>query len=78
MALYGCMISIHDDAVPRCTPDGGTSLPFRCPDCGPSPRSPAPLPGQHSRGVAAGLGYLDAEVDVLVRMHVLHVEAAAR
>lgn len=76
MALYGCMISIHDDAAPRCTLNGGISLPLRCPDCGTSPGSPAPLRGQHNRDAAAGLGYSDAEMDVLVRICRLHVEPA--
>jgi len=78
MALYGCMISIRDDAVPCCMLIGGTNLPFRCPDCGASPRSPTALRGQHNRDVAARLGHPDAQVDVLVRMRVLHVEEAAR
>jgi crotonobetainyl-CoA:carnitine CoA-transferase CaiB-like acyl-CoA transferase len=32
------------------------NLPFRFSDCDTSPRSPAPLMGQHNRTVAEGLG----------------------
>ena len=71
------MTSIQDCAVQRGTPSGGISLPFRCPECGPSsPRSPTALLGQHDRDAAAGLGYSDAEVDALARDGGLRAEAA--
>ncbi|HEY0203195.1 MAG TPA: hypothetical protein VGC15_03470 [Acetobacteraceae bacterium] len=72
MALYGCMISTQDYGVQRCTLGGGIALPFRCRGRGPSPRSPAALPDQHNRDMAAGLGYSDA----LLRDGVLRAAAA--
>jgi crotonobetainyl-CoA:carnitine CoA-transferase CaiB-like acyl-CoA transferase len=53
------------------------NLPFRFSDCDTSPRSPAPLLGQHNRDVAASLGYSEAEVDAMVRDGVLYAEPAA-
>jgi crotonobetainyl-CoA:carnitine CoA-transferase CaiB-like acyl-CoA transferase len=52
------------------------NLPFRFSDCDTSPRSPAPLMGQHNRGIAAGLGYTANEIDAMQRDGVLYAEAA--
>jgi crotonobetainyl-CoA:carnitine CoA-transferase CaiB-like acyl-CoA transferase len=54
------------------------NLPFKFSDCDTSPRSPAPLMGQHNREIAGELGYTPAEVDAMVRDGVLYAEAAAR
>ena len=53
------------------------NLPFRFSDCDTSPRSSAPLLGQHNREIAERLGYGEAEVDAMVRDGVLYAEAAA-
>jgi crotonobetainyl-CoA:carnitine CoA-transferase CaiB-like acyl-CoA transferase len=53
------------------------NLPFRFSDCDTSPRSPAPLMGQHNREIAETLGYAPAEVDTMVRDGVLYAEPAA-
>ena len=63
LALYGCMTSIHDDAVRRCPLSESTSLPFRYLGCATSLDGPARLLGQRNRGAADG---------------VLRAEAAAR
>ena len=52
------------------------NLPFRFSESDTSPRSPAPLMGQHNREVAASLGYAPAEIDALVRDGVLYAEPA--
>ncbi len=52
------------------------NLPFRFSDCDTSPRSPAPLLGQHNRSIAANLGYTQAEIETMVRDGVLHAEPA--
>jgi crotonobetainyl-CoA:carnitine CoA-transferase CaiB-like acyl-CoA transferase len=52
------------------------NLPFRFSDCDTSPRSPAPLMGQHNRDVAEGLGYAAADIDAMVRDGVLYAEPA--
>jgi crotonobetainyl-CoA:carnitine CoA-transferase CaiB-like acyl-CoA transferase len=52
------------------------NLPFRFSESDTSPRSPAPLMGQHNREVAASLGYAPAEVEALVRDGVLYAEPA--
>jgi len=52
------------------------NLPFRFSDCDTSPRSPAPLLGQHNRDVAISLGYSEADVDALVQDGVLYAEPA--
>ena len=43
------------------------NLPFRFSDCDTSPRSPAPLLGQHNRGIATDLGYTPAEIEAMER-----------
>jgi crotonobetainyl-CoA:carnitine CoA-transferase CaiB-like acyl-CoA transferase len=51
-------------------------LPFRFSDCDTSPRSVAPLLGQHNRDVAARLGYSSGEIEALVADGVLYAEPA--
>ena len=51
-------------------------LPFRFSDCDTSPRSVAPLLGQHNRDVATRLGYSSAEIDALIADGVLYAEPA--
>jgi crotonobetainyl-CoA:carnitine CoA-transferase CaiB-like acyl-CoA transferase len=52
------------------------NLPFRFSECDTSPRSPAPLLGQHNRLVAEGLGYSAAEIAAMERDGVLYAEPA--
>jgi crotonobetainyl-CoA:carnitine CoA-transferase CaiB-like acyl-CoA transferase len=52
------------------------NLPFRFSDCDTSPRSVAPLLGQHNRDIAAELGYSADEIETLVGDGVLYAEAA--
>lgn len=78
LALYGCMTSIHDDAVRRCPPGESSSLPFRYLGCATSLDGPARLLSQRNRGAAAGPGYSDTAADALVRDGALRAEAAAR
>jgi crotonobetainyl-CoA:carnitine CoA-transferase CaiB-like acyl-CoA transferase len=52
------------------------NLPFRFSECDTSPRSTAPLLGQHNRKIAAGLGYSDGEIEAMVREGVLYAEDA--
>ena len=52
------------------------NLPFRFSDCDTSPRSPAPLLGQHNREIARDLGYGPEQVEALVRDGVLYAEQA--
>ena len=52
------------------------NLPFRFSDCDTSPKSVAPLLGQHNREIAAKLGYPAAEIDAMVRDGVLYAEEA--
>jgi len=52
------------------------NLPFRFSECDTSPRSVAPLMGQHNRDIAESLGYSKTEIDSMVRDGVLHAEAA--
>jgi crotonobetainyl-CoA:carnitine CoA-transferase CaiB-like acyl-CoA transferase len=51
-------------------------LPFRFSDCDTSPRSVAPLLGQHNRDVASRLGYSSGQIDALVADGVLYAEPA--
>jgi crotonobetainyl-CoA:carnitine CoA-transferase CaiB-like acyl-CoA transferase len=51
------------------------NLPFRFSDCDTSPRSVAPLLGQHNREIAAELGYGGQEIEALVDDGVLYAEA---
>ncbi len=52
------------------------NLPIRMSACDTSPRSPAPLLGQHNREIAASVGYSAQQIDVLVAQGVLYAEAA--
>jgi crotonobetainyl-CoA:carnitine CoA-transferase CaiB-like acyl-CoA transferase len=52
------------------------NLPFRFSGCDTSPRSVAPLLGQHNRDIAAMLGYSRSEIDAMVRDGVLYAEEA--
>jgi len=52
------------------------NLPFRFSECDTSPRSVAPLMGQHNRDIAESLGYSKTEIDSMVRDGVLYAEAA--
>jgi crotonobetainyl-CoA:carnitine CoA-transferase CaiB-like acyl-CoA transferase len=52
------------------------NLPFRFSDCDTSPRSVAPLMGQHNREIASSLGYLPADIDAMERDGVLYAETA--
>jgi crotonobetainyl-CoA:carnitine CoA-transferase CaiB-like acyl-CoA transferase len=52
------------------------NLPFRFSECDTSPKSVAPLMGQHNRDIAAKLGYAQAEIDAMVRDGVLYAEEA--
>jgi crotonobetainyl-CoA:carnitine CoA-transferase CaiB-like acyl-CoA transferase len=52
------------------------NLPFRFSECDTSPRSTAPLLGQHNRTIAADLGYSSADIDAMVRDGVLYAEEA--
>lgn len=51
-------------------------LPFRFSDCDTSPRSVAPLLGQHNRDIAARLGYSSAQIDTMMADGVLYAESA--
>jgi len=50
------------------------NLPFRFSDCDTSPRSPAPLLGQHNRQVAASLGYADSDIAAMESAGVLYAD----
>jgi crotonobetainyl-CoA:carnitine CoA-transferase CaiB-like acyl-CoA transferase len=52
------------------------NLPFRFSDCDTSPRSVAPLMGQHNRSIAASLGYAESDIDAMQREGVLFAEDA--
>jgi crotonobetainyl-CoA:carnitine CoA-transferase CaiB-like acyl-CoA transferase len=54
------------------------NLPFRFSDCDTTPRTPAPLLGQHNRDIASMLGFRTAEIDAMVADGVLYAEPAAR
>jgi crotonobetainyl-CoA:carnitine CoA-transferase CaiB-like acyl-CoA transferase len=51
-------------------------LPFRFSESDTSPRSVAPLLGQHNREVAAALGYSETEIDAMIHDGVLYAEDA--
>jgi crotonobetainyl-CoA:carnitine CoA-transferase CaiB-like acyl-CoA transferase len=53
-------------------------LPFRFSDCDTSPRSVAPLLGQHNRDIAEQLGYSSAQIDAMVADGVLYAEPAVK
>lgn len=52
------------------------NLPFRFSDCDASPKSVAPLLGQHNREIARELGYSEADVEAMVSDGVLYAEEA--
>jgi crotonobetainyl-CoA:carnitine CoA-transferase CaiB-like acyl-CoA transferase len=52
------------------------NLPFRFSDCDITPRSVAPLMGQHNRDIAAGLGYSPDDIDTMIKDGVLYAEEA--
>jgi crotonobetainyl-CoA:carnitine CoA-transferase CaiB-like acyl-CoA transferase len=52
------------------------NLPFRFSDCDTSPRSVAPLMGQHNREIASSLGYPAGDIDAMMHDGVLYAEAA--
>ena len=52
------------------------NLPFRFSDCDTSPKSVAPLMGQHNRQIAADLGYSSSDIDKMIGDGVLYHEAA--
>jgi crotonobetainyl-CoA:carnitine CoA-transferase CaiB-like acyl-CoA transferase len=52
------------------------NLPFRFSGCDTSPRSAAPLMGQHNRAIAEMLGYSESEIDIMVEDRVLYAEDA--
>ena len=54
------------------------NLPFRFSDCDTSPKSVAPLLGQHNREIAASLGYAGTDIDAMVRDGVLYAEEAVK
>ena len=52
------------------------NIPFRFSGCDVTPRTAAPLLGQHNRQIAAKLGFPAAEIDAMVKDGVLYAEAA--
>src|ERR1700687_3234279 len=52
------------------------NIPFKFSDCDVTPRSVAPLMGQHNREIAAKLGFSAAEIEAMVTDGVLHAEEA--
>jgi crotonobetainyl-CoA:carnitine CoA-transferase CaiB-like acyl-CoA transferase len=52
------------------------NIPFKFSDCDVTPRSVAPLMGQHNRAIAAELGFSNQEIDAMVKDGVLHAEEA--
>ena len=55
------------------------NVPFTFSDVDATPRTPAPLMGQHNREIlTTALGYSGAEVETLEREGVLFTEAAVR
>jgi crotonobetainyl-CoA:carnitine CoA-transferase CaiB-like acyl-CoA transferase len=52
------------------------NIPFKFSDCDVTPRSVAPLMGQHNREIAAKLGFSAAEIEAMVNDGVLHAEEA--
>jgi crotonobetainyl-CoA:carnitine CoA-transferase CaiB-like acyl-CoA transferase len=50
------------------------NVPFKFSDCDATPRTPAPLLGQHNREIARELGFSPAEVDAMVADGVLYAE----
>jgi crotonobetainyl-CoA:carnitine CoA-transferase CaiB-like acyl-CoA transferase len=54
------------------------NLPFRFSDCDTTPKTPAPLLGEHNRIIAASLGYSEADIAAMTADGVLYAENAAR
>lgn len=52
------------------------NVPFRFSDCDVTPRTAAPLLGQHNREIAAGLGFSRAEIEAMENDGVLYAEEA--
>jgi crotonobetainyl-CoA:carnitine CoA-transferase CaiB-like acyl-CoA transferase len=52
------------------------NVPFRFSDCDVTPRTVAPLLGQHNREIAAKLGFSDADIEAMVQDGVLYAEEA--
>jgi crotonobetainyl-CoA:carnitine CoA-transferase CaiB-like acyl-CoA transferase len=52
------------------------NVPFKFSDCDVTPRTTAPLMGQHNREIAAALGFPAAEIDAMVKDGVLYAEEA--
>jgi crotonobetainyl-CoA:carnitine CoA-transferase CaiB-like acyl-CoA transferase len=52
------------------------NIPFRFSDCDVTPRTVAPLLGQHNREIAAKLGFSTAEIEAMVKDGVLYAEEA--
>jgi crotonobetainyl-CoA:carnitine CoA-transferase CaiB-like acyl-CoA transferase len=52
------------------------NLPFRFSDCDATPKSAAPLLGQHNKEIAASLGYSAADIEAMVDDGVLYAESA--
>lgn len=52
------------------------NIPFRFSDCDVTPRTVAPLLGQHNREIAARLGFSTADIEAMVKDGVLYAEEA--
>ncbi len=52
------------------------NIPFRFSDCDVTPRTVAPLLGQHNREIAAGLGFSAADIEAMEKDGVLYAEEA--
>ena len=52
------------------------NVPFRFSDCDVTPRTVAPLMGQHNREIAAKLGFSAADIEAMVKDGVLYAEEA--
>jgi crotonobetainyl-CoA:carnitine CoA-transferase CaiB-like acyl-CoA transferase len=52
------------------------NIPFKFSDCDVTPRTVAPLLGQHNREIAAKLGFSAAEIEAMVKDGVLYAEEA--
>ena len=52
------------------------NVPFKFSDCDVTPRTVAPLMGQHNREIAAKLGFTAAEIEAMVKDGVLYAEEA--
>jgi crotonobetainyl-CoA:carnitine CoA-transferase CaiB-like acyl-CoA transferase len=52
------------------------NVPFKFSDCDVTPRTVAPLMGQHNREIAAQLGFAATEIEAMVKDGVLYAEEA--